>query len=257
MTNKLPEFEGRPLIEVPIFIPRANFLESNFGQAVLKEYLGRAKYNYQNAPALNVLSYDGNVVVGSNPFAVVLVNQIVGQEGLRTATPADLEKALKTSALPLRGQYEDSALVLRTEGNPNSYLATDLMQQIITRNPKAKMPSMVPLSDLDLVYDANSPNQLRFKLKDSANIYTGLDILNRRDSKFSSKNIDPETGLPTELGEGSKILHTRRDNAGLSRLYLYWNSDLVSRNEDLADSNYGGRVVVISDKNKEDSKIIK
>jgi len=35
---------------------------------------------------LNVLSYSNDVVKGSNPFAVVLANQVLREEGLRTAT---------------------------------------------------------------------------------------------------------------------------------------------------------------------------
>jgi len=162
MADKLPPFPGKPLIEIPVFIPTANFLEGDFGKAVLEEYQGRSKADYGSAPALNVLEYvqtDGptgisvvggvrfeqGYVKGSNPFAVVLVNQIISSEGLRTATQADLERVLKVNALPLRGQYEDTGLVLRTDGDPNEYLAKDLMAQIKARNPKAKMPAMVPL----------------------------------------------------------------------------------------------------------------
>lgn len=247
MTNKLPAFKGKPLIEIPEFIPTAEFLGGDFlefGKAVLKEYQGRAKADYRNAPALNVLSYDHGVVKGSNPFAVVLVNQIVSGEGLRTATHADLERALKINALPLRGQYEDTGLVLRSEDAPNEYLAKNLMAQVRARNPNAKMPAMIFLSELELIADANSPHQLGFKLKDSARVFYDLSVLNN-DGNFSSEDIDEKTGLPNKTGNnGNRHLYTRK--SGLSGLYLYWNLDANSYFEHLANSNGYGRVVIVS-----------
>ena len=244
MANKLPEFKGKPLIEIPAFIPSANFLEGDFGKAVLEEYQGRAKADYANASALNVLSYDNGVINGSNPFAVVLVNQIIGQEGLRTANQADLERVLRVNALPLRGQYEDSALVLRSEDNPNEYLAKNLMVQIKARNPKAEMPAMVPLSGLELVADLNSPHKLGFKLKENAQVFYDLSILNK-DGNFSSEDIDVSIGLPKKTGDnGNRHLYTR--NSGLSRLYLYGYLGVVSDSGSLAGSYGDGRVVVVS-----------
>lgn len=244
MENKLPEFRGKPLIEVPAFIPSINFLEGDFGKAVLKEYQGRVKTDYRDASVLGILSYDNHVVAGSNPFAVVLVNQIVASEGLRTANPADLEKALKANALHLKGQYEDTALVLRTEGNPNEYLAKDLMAQIKARNPKAKMPAMIPLSELELVADANSPQGLSFKIKDSAEVFYDLSVLNK-DGDFSSGDIDFNTGLPKKTGsKGDRHLYTRI--AGLSGLFLDWGLVVGSDGGGLAGSGGDGRVVVVS-----------
>ena len=142
---KLPKFTGKPLIEIPETIPVVNFLTGDFGKAVLEEYQARVKADYENARALNVLSYyKGNdVVIGSNPFAVVLINKIVQPEGIRVATPADLERVIATNALPLRGQYEDSALVLRSEDNPNEYLAKDLNAQVKAKRGKVNLPVMI------------------------------------------------------------------------------------------------------------------
>ena len=148
--TKLPEFKGKPLIEIPENIPAIGFMEGDFGEAVLEEYKGRVEKDYNNLDSLDVLSYEhGNpvryeegIVKGSNPFSVVLVNQIVGQEGLRVARQSDLEKALKLDSLNLKGTYEDTALVLRKGKEPNSYLAKDLLKQI----GKTKLPVMIPLS---------------------------------------------------------------------------------------------------------------
>ncbi len=232
------------LVESLKFIPQARFLDGDFGIALLQEYNGRAEKDYNNSDALKVLSYDG-VVKGSNPFAVVLVNQIIRKQGLRTATQADLEKILKTNAINLRGFYEDSALVLRSEDNPNPYLANHLLgqaEQKLKMNLK-KMPLMIPLNGLELVNDSNSPYNLAFKLREDAEIIH-TPILNKANSDFSSENINEETGLPRKLGEGNRRLCTR--NSGLSRLYLYRYLDLDSSGDDLADSGGDGRVVVVS-----------
>ena len=129
------KFNGKPLIEVPKEYPTIGFLEGDFGKEVLNEYKGRAKdYNKH----LDILSYKYNIVQGSNPFAVVLMNKVLNEEGLKTASQSDLEKAIKLNALSLNGTYEDTALILRNENNPNSYLAKHLMKQVKERNKKAR-----------------------------------------------------------------------------------------------------------------------
>ena len=80
-------FKGKPLIET-------DFLRGAFGEEVLKEYQATAKRDYNNNKALNLLSFRGELVTGSNPFAIALLNQILRQEGLRTSSQADLERIL-------------------------------------------------------------------------------------------------------------------------------------------------------------------
>lgn len=240
--TQLPEFKGKPIVEIPADIPQANFLEGAFGKAVLEEYQGRASKDYGNANPLNILSYKDGVVKGSNPFAVALVNQIVQEAGLRTATQADLERILRADALPLRGHYEDSALVLRSEAEPNSYLARNLYEQIKERNKKQKLPVMIPLAGLELENDQNSSYGLAFNLKEDAEIIYAP-ILNK-EGNFSSEDVDEKTGLPTKTGAGNRILYTR--DSGLSGLYLDGDLDLGSRDDGLADSSGNGRVVLVS-----------
>ena len=245
-TVTVPKFEGNLLI--PEIVTEAGFLRGGFGKAVLREYQGRVKTEYQDAPVLNVLSWNDqqNVVQGSNPFAVVLVNQILRQSGqpcLRTATPADLERILATNALELLGPYEDSALVLRTADEPNRYLAKDLMAQVQARvDKKSKAPYMIPLAGLDLKGDQDSQYGLAFKLRDDAEIVEAP-ILSKCGS-FSSADINEKTGLPTKLStQGDRTLYTRE--TGLSRLCLGRSSDLYSYDGDLQFSGGNGRVVVV------------
>ena len=235
-----PKFNGKPLIEIPKEYPTIGFLERDFGKSVLEEYKGRSKdYNKH----LDILSYKDNIVQGSNPFAVVLMNKVLNEEGLKTASQSDLEKAIKLNALSLNGTYEDTALILRNENNPNSYLAKHLMKQVKERNKKAKTPIMITLNQLELVNDTASEYGLAFKLKEDAEIIYAP-ILNDEVGNFSSEDIDEKTGLPIKLGKGNRTLYTR--DSGLSRLCLNWDLELYARGDVLADSSSDGRVVVVS-----------
>ena len=254
--TKLPIFKGNPLIEIPASIPQAGFLKGDFGKAFLEEYQGRVKADYNGNSNLNVLSYRGGlgleplsinvltysdgVVEGSNPFAVVLANQILRQEGLRTATQSDLEKALRIG-WDLRGTYKDTALVLRSGDEPNKYLASNLMKQVKARNPLQTMPVMIPLNGLELRTDQSSHYGLAFDLTDLSEIIYAL-ILDEPE-KFNSEDINEETGLPRRTGKGNRTLCPT--DSGLSRLDLDHNLDLNSDHRGLADSDEDGRVVVV------------
>ena len=241
--TKLPKFHGKQIIPKDIKFPEANFLKGDFGEAVFYEVMERTK-NYKNVSALNVLKYEDGVVKGSNPFVVVLINQIIRPEGLRTATQVDLEKILKTEALNLGGFYEDSALVLRSEEEPNKYLAQDLAKQLKARYSKIKhlYPAMISLNSLELRNDQNSDYGLAFKLKDEAEIFYAPHLSNKNDyKKFSETGKE---GLPLFNKNGNRILYTI--DAGLSRLYLGRGLDLDSDTDDLASSDSDGRVVVVN-----------
>lgn len=245
--SKLPVFKGKPLIKIPEFIPQVGFLEGEFGKAFLEEYQGRVNADYNGNSVLNALSYSNNVVKGSNPFAVVLTNQIIREEGLRTATQADLERVLKINAfglnvLDLRGFYEDTGLVLRSEDEPNRYLAKNLAEQVKSRKKKVgKTPIVIPLNRLELVNDLNSPHGLAFDLTDESEIIYAP-VLGGKDNMKSFSETD-KYGLPEKLWEGNRTLYTR--DSGLSRLNLYDGSDLYSGSRGLGSYD-DGRVVVVS-----------
>lgn len=242
METRLPTFRGTPLTENPAETLQIGFLEGGFGIAFIEEYNERVKYKYKGNSALNILGYNFDVVKGSNPFAVVLANQILRQEGLRTATQADLEKTLRTNALNLAGTYEDTGLVLRSEDNPNTYLAKDLMNQVKKRNNKQNLPVMIPLTGLELKADSNSSEGLAFNLLENAEVIYAPTL--SRDGNFNSEDIDKETGLPTKLGKGNRTLYTRKD--GLSRLCFFGGLGVGSGVRGLAVSDDVGRVVVVS-----------
>ncbi len=237
----LPVEESKPLIEIPEFIPLVGFLGGKEGKEINKEI--RAKY--KNFSALQKSSYDNGVIKGSNPFYVVAINEIIRSQGLRTATSADLERVLKRDALDLKRHYEDSALVLRSEDNPNAYLAKDLIKQIKQRTGKDRKTSiMIPLAGLELRADQDSEHGLAFNLIDDSEIIYAPQLTHKNDyRKFSEAN---DKGLPVFDKNGKRTLYTR--DSGLSRLHLGDSLDLGSYDDDLAGSYDLGRVVVVNAK---------
>jgi len=106
------------------------FLEGDFGKNILNEYKNLVQSDYNNAQALDVLTFKDNVLKGSNPFASVLLNKILQQNGIWVARPGDLERALESGTINLKDTYGDSAFVLRSTEDPNTYLAQNLMEQV-------------------------------------------------------------------------------------------------------------------------------
>ena len=219
------KFQGKPLVEVPKAIPYVDFLGKDFGREVDQE----ARSRHPNLPNISNINYQDGVVQGSNPFYVVAVNEVLRQEGLRTATQADLEKAIRLGVLDLNS-YEDSALVLRSEGDsyqPNDHLSRSLHKQVKARDPKAKYPVMIPLrEDSEIIY---------------APILT-------KDGNFTMRDIDEKTGLPSKL-INSECLEISTKQDGLSRLIwgCGWKYYLSSNGDNLGRSRSDGRVVVVRD----------
>jgi len=238
VTNAFPVNEAKPLIEIPTNIPQIGFLGGEQG----KEIDASVKRDYKDFPVMQVGNYSNGIVKGSNPFYVVGVQSKL-PAGIRVSTQGDLETAMRiANGLNLRGTYEDTGLVLRTEGNPNSYLAQNLMKQVKDRNGKrTRMPVMIPLYGIELVKDQNSPQGLAFKLKDDAEIVYAPIL--REGGNFSSEDVNIQTGLPKRLGKGDRTLYTISE--GLSGWCLGRDLGLGSSGSDLADSSDYGRVVVV------------
>ena len=242
--TKLPKFKGKLLIEIPKVIPQVDFLRGDFGKAFLEEYQERVRDDYNNNSVLNVLNYEDGIVKGSNPYAVVLANQILKQEGLRTATQADLEMILKINALDLRGVYVDTGLVLRSENEPNKSLAKYLVNQEKKKGYEhTKNPLVIWLNQLNLENNKNSPKGLRFKLSENCETFYSPTL--KKNGEFSLDDIDEKTGLPKKISSGNRYLYTR--DSGLSRLCLDRGSSLFSIEGNLLHSNANGRMVVVKE----------
>ncbi len=237
------QFKGNPLIKIPENIPIYNFLIGNFGKEFLKEYNGIVKLDYKENDNLKVLNFKDDVIEGSNTYSIFLANDLLSKEGLRTATPSDVQKIINMNEDCLNNCYVDLGIVLRTENGVNEYLAKSLGKQAEERkyNFSNSNPLVFKSSDLELILDENSNSGLGFKIKESANPFNAPELSNKNDNnKFNKTN---EKGVPIFDISGNKELYTRND--GLSRFLLAWGSGLYSGLVNLADSNDFGRVVVI------------
>jgi hypothetical protein len=239
------EFKGIPLIEIPKNIPSYNFLEGDFGREVLNEYNSVVKSNYKDNSNLKVLNLKDGIVKGSNSYAVFLMNKILSKQGLRTANSADVQKVINNYDKFLSGVYADLGVVLRTEDGANEYLAGQLAKQ--SKDRKYKFSNSNPLvfkpSDLELITDSDSPSGLGFKIGDSANPFSALELSSKNEGKkFKNTN---KNGVPIFDKNGNRTNYTM--NNGLSGFSLDSNSDLLSWGGDLAGSNDYGRVVVMND----------
>ena len=216
-----------------------SYLEGSEGERIFKEYQTVANKDYQGVSVFNNLSFKDNLVKGSDPFSFILLNKILMKEGIWVASPSDLERCLRENDLDLKGTYGDSGLVLRSEGDPNSYLASNLALQV-KQKLNLQYPLMIPLNGLDLGYDSNSPNNLAFKLTDKSEIIYAPELDNQNsDAKFNETN---ENGLPILDTNGTRTLYT--GEGGLRRLYRNGNLNLGARDRGLAYSDGSGRVVV-------------
>ncbi len=244
-----------PIPQIPF--ASAFFLSGDFGKDFLKEYERVVKVDYNDASALKILKWNSTkkVVEGSNPYAVIVANQILQPKNIRTATQAELEAILKGNKLPLQNQYEDSSLVWRSKGNPNGWLALDFYDQFrgAGKPLKENTAYVLPLYGLSLRKENKAPNKLAFNLKKElldTPLYFEAPILNSKHGSYiNSSEMDAKTGLPTKVYDTdvpgkNRQLWTR--NSGLSRLFLNWNLNINSNDDDLADSGEYGRVVCIS-----------
>ena len=233
----LPKFKGKLFVPPDYDLPEVDFLKEDFGREVNKE----VQVKYKEFHVINKVRYSDsdNYLKGSTPFYVVAVNEFIRSEGLRTATPSDLEAILRTKVLNLRGFYEDSALVLRSVNGQNQYLSIKLFEDIKLRHPQLNLPIVILLNGLDLVKDQDSLYGLR---EDATLIYAP--ILNEEKGNFSAEDIDEKTGLPKNLKGGNRILYTIKE--GLARLRLCRALGLRSWDVGLDGSDGEGRVIIVT-----------
>jgi len=231
--------QAKPLSRLVAPNLQYSFLGGDLGKRVDEEI----RAEYPGIEALCIAAYSDDVIKGSNTFYVVAVNGKLRRQGLWTASPAELEAVIRAGALDLKSHYEDSALVLRSEEEPNAYLARDLFSQLKARGGELQLPIMLPLHGLELKLDKGSPYGLSFRLRGDSEIVYAPELMHgNNQKKFSTTN---EKGLPIFDEMGSRTLYTR--DSGLSRLDLirdlvlgsYWGGDSLS------DSLGDGRVVVV------------
>jgi len=229
------------------------FLEKAEGREIDQEI----KRMYKDFPVVcNATSYfgfiRGSIVKGSNPFYILAINEILRRGDYRTPTLSDAETIQEK--LKLRSTYIDLAILLKSNRNPNSYLAGRLITQINERDPAIKLPIIIPLHGLYLTRDKKSQYGLSFCLKEDVSL---LDA-----SIFSTDGyfdvLNKNTGLPNQLIVGPSYLHSldtiRKKRylfpmrtQGLFEICLFNGINFGSRDGDLNLTNPNGRIILIKD----------
>lgn len=228
-------------------VKEITYLEFPMGKELLARYNDSiAKYGDKARGVLSRFSLGADdSLLGSNPFMAVQLGQL---EGVKLATPAELETAVKQNPDFFRNKYEDIALVLRSEGDSyvnNDFLAKNIAEQIKTRLgsiPTSEDPARISLKGLSLKEDANSPYGLAFVIGDETELIYVPEFAHTNNGKSFAKT--DERGVPIFDVNGSRTLYTRE--TGLSRLYRNGSLNLGSGDVGLADSSSGGRVPLVS-----------
>lgn len=210
---------------------------------------------YGECPSINRIKTKNGTIVGSTPFYVVAVNEVLREmyPALRIATLGDLE----TNATPLylKGTCEHTGLILRSEkdkDNPdNNPIAEDLAYQMkYKRIPfSPREPIFLPLDGLDLKKE-NNPHGLSFKIRDGASIYKAP-VLAYTNEQFSPQDLDLNIGLPRRFSDGERTIYSR--DSGLSSLVLGFNFDLHADYKNLAETDPTAKIPLV---NSEEEAIV-
>ena len=211
----------------------SGFIEGSYAKEFLRVYNRIVDTDYNGNKYLKVLTRENGRVTNSNHFAVVLANQILRPEGIRTATPYDLRDISESSSfLPLRGQQVDLALLLvgdKDDDKHDNQLLQRLLKQLRDNGlgaPAAapEVPVMIPLSELDL---------------ERADNYYGLAFKLREDTKAINLR---------KFGKYEDIRLLATKNWGLSGLTLSETLTLIPTwiNYSLNYPFDNGRIVIIS-----------
>jgi hypothetical protein len=220
----------------------ARFLDGDFGEESFEKYQELVSSRYSGIEGLDVLEFDG-VIKGSSPPSVIVMNEVLREQGYSVATPADVDRIVRDEILDLRNQYEDMALVLFNEDNPNEYLAESIGRQSkdrgFTYDPET--PLMIPLQGLELFVDNNSPVGFAFSLPRDARLFPAPQLSNENDKKRFSKSDGD--GLPIFEKNGSYQSYTT--DSGLRVLIRDGNLSLDAWYDDLSSSCSVGRVLAV------------
>ncbi|MBR9704105.1 hypothetical protein GOV12_01730 [Candidatus Pacearchaeota archaeon] len=241
-------------------------LDGENSKGFLETYMEYVSRDFNGNPFLKVLKLNGERVVGSNPFAVALVNDILKYQGIRTATQKELEKILD-SGFDLKGRFEDTGLVLRSVNdslNPKnnsiaSYIAK--LASLWGYEFDGDYPLVLELSGLnlknldnsyglgfDLMNEVDMYNVSGYSYKNNRKMFSGLDEralpVDIRD--ISQDLLSKIKGPQNFLDKGIRVLFTRKD--GLSRMILGDILDLSTDGDKLADSYPESQIVLVRDK---------
>ena len=205
----------------------------------------KAIYDLTEGIRTGHMQYDPNtkLISGSTPFLAARVDTLVRPLGLRVANLRDLSRPEVMKLIQDKYYTDAPALVVRSETDPNYPKNNRLIRRILDQasrfNPK--FPFMVTGFDA-VPLESGEGYGIDVVARDDFQVTEDERLLGKYDlSKFS--DVD-EQGFPLFDRKGSRTWYAR--DKGLSGLCLYGVLVAGSGGGDLAYSNGGGRVVLIS-----------
>ena len=227
----------------PVQYPVLSFLGKDIWEACREEL---ESFPEESRTILDQFIFYDGVIKGSNIPGNILLSRV---SGIQLAYPSQLEHAVRISPDYFKETYEDTAFMLREDGDPNSsknLIARDLYRQLKKRGikPTPENPARISLAGTILRSDRSMHLGIGYDITEETDVV--------QDSRFSYLNnerrfkITDEQGVPIFDSEGTRVFYTGQ--GGLAGIFLGRGLDLDSDWDwdwDLAVSNAHGRVAVV------------
>ena len=244
-------------------VNRTQAIRGNFdfaGPAVISSFVqgedAEAVYDEVRETIKEGVCYDKNsrTMQGSSTFLAARVDSILRSlnKGIRVATLADLSRPEVMKMVEGNFYSDTPAIVLRSledSFKPNNALITYLIPQIEQKMGRLQLPVLI--TGFDVVSSEDKQGYgLGILLRADFSVLQDERLSGYDEEKFST--VD-KNSLPNFERNGSRTWHAR--NEGLSRLCLGRDLCLDSGygDDDLADSDGDGRIVLVRDGNKSKS----
>ena len=227
-----------------------SFINAAEGAELLEKYNRIVKEDYQdNEWLMGVLAKDRNAIGGCNIYSAILLNQILREEGIRTATPRDIEILIQNKCLQNGKFLTDLGLILR--GEYNDYLDSfkTLNNQIKDSGHNFNTSLVIPLTGLNLKDISGKHNKnLEVRLNSDAQIIP-VAQLSYDGENIKYFNRTDENGMP-QIGEkGERQVNTRPGNGIFRYCLSFLNFNIITTYSRLDSSEPEmGRVILIKNK---------
>jgi len=203
--------------------------------------------SFDGISKLGFLDYNLKQIRGSNSFRAGQMNKLLKNSGVRVAVPGDDFNGDIYNLIKDKYYTDFNAFAVHKEKpnyEKNNGLWTRVSELIEEVNGSVPAHSMIQgfyalPNKTEKNYGIKIVSASNFELIED-------DRLSERYNGWKFDKVD-EKGLPLSLdkSKGNRTFYTRND--GLSRVFLNNNGDLNAWGDDLAGSNYSGRVVLVSD----------
>lgn len=224
-----------------------SLIRGDAGKEILSAYNKEVKNEYLNhCSLLNVLgNFNGkDIVGGSNVYENILLNEILKNEGIRTATPSDIELILKEDKLNfMNNRYTDIGVLLNGIGDINRASSIRLFNQIKKSNKNIELPVIIPLNSLKLIKNKGIFNLLDIELNENPKIISAQQLILEEEKNSKRFNKTNEEGSPLIDLHGNREVYLRRDK-GLFR-YCFLTNNSISASYSILETSEQDKGITI------------